>query len=62
MTNSFSEDILVEQPAIALFETLGGEPVHSKDLYAKKCDTVYQHVYDSYYGGGRSVYATGMVM
>jgi type I restriction enzyme R subunit len=37
-------------------------PVYSKDLYEKKCDTIYQHVYDSYYGGNRSVYAKGMVM
>jgi len=29
-----------------------------KGLYQQKCDVVYQHVYDSYYGSGRSVYAT----
>ena len=29
-----------------------------KGLYQQKCDAVYQHVYDSYYGSGRSVYAT----
>jgi type I restriction enzyme, R subunit len=32
-------------------------PVYSKELYDSKCVTVYQHVYDSYYGGGRSAYA-----
>jgi len=27
------------------------------ELYQQKCDVVYQHVYDSYYGLGRSVYS-----
>ncbi len=27
------------------------------DLYRAKCDVVYQHVFDSYYGEGQSVYA-----
>ena len=27
------------------------------DLYHQKCNTVYQHIYDSYYGAGKSVYA-----
>lgn len=27
------------------------------ELYRRKCDAVYQHVYDSYYGSGRSIYA-----
>lgn len=26
------------------------------DLYQQKCTTVYQHVYESYYGAGRSIY------
>jgi type I restriction enzyme R subunit len=26
------------------------------DLYQQKCNTVYQHIYDSYYGAGKSVY------
>jgi type I restriction enzyme, R subunit len=30
---------------------------YTKDLYERKCDEVYQHIYDSYYGQGRSVYA-----
>ena len=30
---------------------------YSDDDYRVKCDAVYQHVYDSYYGAGRSVYA-----
>ena len=28
----------------------------STDLYRKKCELVYQHIYDNYYGDGRSVY------
>ena len=31
--------------------------VFTKDLYQQKCDAVYQHVYDSYYGSGKSLYA-----
>jgi type I restriction enzyme, R subunit len=27
------------------------------ELYRRKCDAIYQHVYDSYYGSGRSIYA-----
>jgi type I restriction enzyme, R subunit len=30
---------------------------YSTELYRKKCDVVYQHVYESYYGSGRSIYA-----
>jgi type I restriction enzyme R subunit len=28
-----------------------------KDLYQQKCSLIYQHVYDSYYGAGRSLYS-----
>lgn len=28
----------------------------TKDLYREKCDVVYQHIYDSYYGLGKSIY------
>lgn len=31
-------------------------PAYSKDLYDTKCAMTYQHVYDNYYGAGRSVY------
>ena len=31
---------------------------YSKKLYKQKCDSVYQHLYDSYYGQGKSVYDT----
>jgi type I restriction enzyme R subunit len=30
--------------------------VYKQELYDRKCDTIYQHVYDSYYGAGKSVY------
>jgi type I restriction enzyme R subunit len=29
----------------------------TRELYKQKCDLVYQHFYDNYYGEGRSVYA-----
>ncbi len=29
---------------------------YSKDLYQHKCDLTYQHIYDSYFGSGRSIY------
>ena len=30
--------------------------VYDIPLFREKCDVVYQHVYDSYYGAGRSIY------
>lgn len=33
--------------------------VYTPELYRKKCDTVYQHVFDSYQGEGKSIYAVG---
>lgn len=29
---------------------------YSRDTYREKCDLVYRHIFDSYYGEGRSVY------
>lgn len=29
---------------------------YSTEIYRKKCEMVYQHVYDNYYGAGRSIY------
>jgi len=29
----------------------------SREIYTRKCDAVYQHIFESYYGEGRSVYA-----
>ena len=31
--------------------------VYTKELYSQKCIEVYQHIHDSYYGEGRSIYA-----
>lgn len=31
---------------------------YTPELYEQKCDTVYQHIYDSYQGEGKGVYAT----
>ena len=30
---------------------------YSPELYHQKCNLVYQHVYDSYYGSAKSIYA-----
>ena len=30
---------------------------YSTDIYRKKCDMVYQHIYDNYYGNGQSLYS-----
>ena len=32
-------------------------PLFVKDIYNRKCDAVYQHLFENYYGEGRSVYA-----
>ena len=42
---------------LAVHEILNGLPrAYTKELYGKKCDRVYQHIYDSYYGEGQSLY------
>jgi type I restriction enzyme R subunit len=28
----------------------------SEEIWRKKCDLTYQHVYDSYFGEGKSIY------
>ena len=43
---------------LAIDEALDRLPdVYTSDLYHAKCDLTYQHVYDSYFGQGRSIYA-----
>ena len=32
--------------------------VFTREIYSQKCNAVYQHIFESYYGEGRSVYAT----
>ena len=29
---------------------------YTPEIYRQKCDVIYQHVYDSYYGAGKSIY------
>jgi type I restriction enzyme R subunit len=42
---------------VAVGETLDELPdSFSRELYVQKCDSVYQHVFDSYWDDGRSVY------
>src|SRR5262249_19154584 len=31
---------------------------YTTDVYQQKCNAVYQHVYESYFGEGRSIYAS----
>ena len=39
-------------------EVLEGLPqVYTAELYQQKCDLIYQHIYDSYYGPGKDLYA-----
>ena len=30
---------------------------YTQQVYREKCDTIYQHIYEAYYGQGRSIYA-----
>jgi len=32
--------------------------VFTREICAQKCNALYQHIFESYYGEGRSVYAT----
>ena len=31
--------------------------VYNPEIFTRKCELLYQHVYDSYFGSGRSIYA-----
>jgi type I restriction enzyme R subunit len=43
---------------VAVEETLDRLPeAFTRQIYAQKCDAVYQHVFDSYWDDGQSVYA-----
>jgi type I restriction enzyme, R subunit len=42
---------------VAVEETLDQLPeAFTRQIYAQKCDVVYQHVFDSYWDDGHSVY------
>jgi type I restriction enzyme R subunit len=44
---------------LCIEQVLDGLPeVFTEDLWKKKCDLAYQHIYDSYFGEGRSVYTS----
>ena len=47
----FGGQIYIEEVLDALPE----EPF-DKNLYEQKCNVVFQHVYESYYGQGKSLY------
>jgi type I restriction enzyme, R subunit len=34
-------------------------PTYTADVYQQKCSLTYQHIYDAYFGQGRSIYAGG---
>jgi type I restriction enzyme R subunit len=34
--------------------------MYSPHLYENKCEVIYQHIYESYYGEGKSVYASAV--
>ncbi len=43
---------------VAVEEKLDELPeVYTEEAYWGKCDAVYQHIFDNYYGQGKSVYA-----
>jgi type I restriction enzyme R subunit len=43
---------------LCIVETLDQLPrAYTKDLYQQKCEVVYHHVFESYYGSGQSIYA-----
>ena len=43
---------------LCIVETLDQLPrAYTKELYQQKCEVVYHHVFESYYGAGQSIYA-----
>ena len=44
---------------LAIQEILDPElpDAYTPELFSRKCETVYQHIYDCYYGEGKSIYA-----
>ena len=47
-----------ESVKLSIEEVLDGLPEEpfDKNLYEQKCNVVFQHVYESYYGQGKSLY------
>lgn len=46
------------QQAIKLTLDQGLPEAYDETIFDRKCDGLYRHVYDSYHGGGESIYAT----
>jgi type I restriction enzyme R subunit len=43
---------------LCIVETLDQLPrAYTKELYQQKCEVVYHHVFEAYYGAGQSIYA-----
>ena len=57
-THPYTEDQLIEQPAIQLFATLGWQIMSAMDMYQQKCTVVFEHFYESYPDRETSLYAT----
>ena len=62
--NTFFRELRKEYQAresvkLSIEDTLDSLPEEpfDKDLYQKKCNVVFQHVYESYYGQGQSLYS-----
>jgi len=44
---------------LCIEETLDNlPPVYTTEIYQRKCELAYQHVYDAYFGEGPSIYTT----
>ena len=44
---------------VTVAEILDGLPErYTQEIYDRKCEVVYQHIYDCYYGAGNSIYST----
>ena len=68
--HAYTEDRLVEQPAIGLFSELAWQTVsamedaldeglrrsYTKEIFRTKCNALFEHLYESYFGDGNSVY------
>ncbi len=46
------------QTTIERFLDKGLPALYTQELYEQKCSVVYQHVYDAYFGQGRSIYGS----
>jgi type I restriction enzyme R subunit len=47
----------VKQSIEEILDTSLPVVIYTKEIYDRKCEIIYEHIYESYYGAGRSVYA-----